>query len=105
MDFALATHEEILRELGGRLRAQRLVQGLRQVDLASMAGVSVGTLKALESSGTSSLQAWVRVLAALGLQQDLQPLFVLQKQSIAQMALAHQMARKPRQRAPRKSAQ
>ncbi len=104
MEFAFATHPEILRELGGRLRAQRLAQGLRQADLAGMAGVSVGTVKSLEATGVSSTDSWVRVVRALGLQDALQPLFVLERQSIAQMALADKLQRNPRQRAPRKAA-
>jgi transcriptional regulator with XRE-family HTH domain len=97
-DFALATCDEILRELGVRLREQRLAQSLKQSELAAMAGVSVGTVKKLEHSGVSSLESVVRVVQALGLSGELQGLFLLQRQSIAQMALAEKAKR---QRAPR----
>src|SRR3990167_3807458 len=99
MDFACATCNEILQELGTRLRAQRLAQGLRQTELAAMAGVSAGTVKTLERSGVSSLETVIRVVQALGLTDALQSLFELQHQSIAQMEKADQSRRV---RAPRR---
>ncbi|MDI9331932.1 MAG: helix-turn-helix transcriptional regulator [Alphaproteobacteria bacterium] len=98
MEFAFATPDEWLLELAVRLRAHRLAQGLRQVDLARMAGVSVGTIKALEHSGSCSMQAWIRVVGALGLTDALESLFVLPKHSIAQMVQIDQLTRQPRQR-------
>lgn len=98
MDFALASHDEILRELGLRLRAQRLAQSLSQKELAGMAGVAIGTVKTLEQTGVSSLETLVRAVLALNLTDHLQPLFALQQQSIAQMAEAEKAKRK---RAPR----
>ena len=99
MDFNLASSREILQELGARLRAQRLAQGLPQAELAAMAGVSLGTLKSLERSGASSLETLIRVIHALGLTEHLQPLFLLPRQSIAQMEQTQQAQRL---RAPRR---
>lgn len=99
MDFELAAGDEILHELGARLRAQRLAQGLPQAELAAMAGVSVGTVKSLERRGACSLATLVRVVQALGLVAHLQPLFLLPRQSIAQM---EQAQRARRARAPRR---
>lgn len=98
VDFAFATQEEILRELGERLRTQRLAQSLTQKDLAAMAGLALGTVKTLERSGSCSLETLIRVVQVLGLSDELQRLFVLQRQSIAQMQQAEQAMR---QRAPR----
>lgn len=98
LDFAFATREEILQHLGARLRAQRLAQGLTQVTLADMAGVSVGTVKTLERCGISSFETVVRIVQALGLTDQLQALFELQRRSIAQMEKAAQSGR---MRAPR----
>jgi len=99
LDFNLASGSEILHELGARLRAQRLAQGLPQAELAAMAGVSLGTIKSLERGATASLDTFIRVVQALGLTDHLQPLFELPRQSIAQM---EQMQRVPRVRAPRR---
>lgn len=100
MAFALRTLPEIQSALGQRLRAQRLAQGLPQRELAQMAGLSLGALRKLEGSGQCSLETLIRAVHALGLVDDLEPLFVLRRQSIAQMEQA-EMAQN-RQRAPRR---
>lgn len=101
MSFNLASTAEILRALGSRLRIQRLAQGLPQRELAQMAGLSLGALRKLEGSGQSSLETLIRVTQALGLVDELQDLFVLRRQSIAQMAQAESAGQQ--QRAPRRS--
>ncbi|EPZ15513.1 hypothetical protein M622_15545 [Thauera terpenica 58Eu] len=98
--FALSLPEEVLFALGTRLRKQRLAQSLTQRDLAHMAGLSLGALRKLESDGQCSLATLVRVVQALGLSAELDELFVLKRQSIAQMEQAQ--AVEQRQRAPRR---
>ncbi len=98
--FHLSTSAEILHALGVRLREQRLAQSLTQRELAQMAGLSLGALRKLESDGQCSLETLVRVAQALGLQEALDDLFVLKRQSIAQMEQVDLVSR--RQRAPRK---
>ncbi len=100
MTFNLSTPAEVLQELGARLREQRLAQSLAQSELAQMAGLSLGALRKLESDGQCSLETLVRVAQALGLLEALDDLFVLKRQSIAQMAQVDFVSR--RQRAPRK---
>lgn len=100
MPFILAPAHEILQTLGRRVRAQRLAQGLTQRELAQMAGLSLGALRKLESSGQSSLDTLVHTVQALGLVGELEDLFVLKRQSIAQMEQAE--AASQRQRAPRR---
>ncbi len=100
MVFILALANEILQALGQRMRMQRLAQGLTQRELAQMAGLSLGALRKLESSGQSSLETLVRVVQALGLVGELEDLFVLKRQSIAQMEQAETAGQ--RQRAPRR---
>ncbi len=99
MAFSLALTTEVLQILGQRVRARRLVQGLPQRDLALMAGLSLGALRKLESSGQSSLETWVRAVQALRLVEELRDLFVLQRQSIAEMERAEAVSQ--RQRATR----
>ena len=100
MSFILSLPNEILRELGARLRMQRLAQSLSQRELAHMAGLSLGALRKLETDGQCSLETLIRVVQALGLTTELDELFVLKRQSIAQMAQAE--AAQQRQRAPRR---
>ena len=100
MTFHLSTSAEILRALGVRLREQRLAQSLTQRELAQMVGLSLGAVRKLESDGQCSLETLVRVAQALGLLEALDDLFVLKRQSIAQMEQVDLVSR--RQRAPRK---
>ncbi len=100
MAFNLASPVEILQTLGHRIRAQRLAQGLPQHELAQMAGLSLGALRKLESSGQSSLETLVRVAQALGLVTELEDVFLVKRHSIAQME--HATATGGRQRAPRR---
>jgi transcriptional regulator with XRE-family HTH domain len=98
MNFTRSVPEEILRELGARLRIQRLAQSLSQRELAAMAGLSLGAVRKLEHDGQCSLDTLVRVVQVLGLTDELSPLFILQQQSIAQMEKRAQA----RQRAPKR---
>jgi len=100
MPLSLAPANEILQALGQRVRAQRLAQGVPQRELAQMAGLSLGALRKLESSGQSSLETLVRAVQALGLVDELEELFVLKRQSIAQMDRAEAVSQ--RQRATRR---
>lgn len=99
MDFELSTHSEICKELGARLKAQRLSQRVTQEDLAVRAGVAPGTVKNLENKGHSSMESAIRIALALGLSDQMQELFKLQIKSIAQMEHAEQAKRT---RAPRR---
>jgi transcriptional regulator with XRE-family HTH domain len=53
-------------ELGRSIRALRVAQRLRQVDLASQANVSIGALRSLEAGRGSSTATLVRVVHTLG---------------------------------------
>ena len=86
--ISLAANEEICRELGSRLKAQRLARNLSQQELAARAGVSAGTVKNLENKGQSSLESLVRIVSALDLVEELGGLFVLRTGSIAEMERA-----------------
>ena len=69
LHFGLATTDEIAEELATRLRARRLVQNIRQRELAARAGISRKTLTTFEQSGKVSLDVFLRIVAALGLSE------------------------------------
>jgi transcriptional regulator with XRE-family HTH domain len=100
MHFITATTEEILSQIAARLRSQRLAQSLPQSELALMAGLSLGAVRKLESTGQCSLDTFVRVAQALGLIAELEPVFASQPTSIADMQRAAKA--KLRRRAPRR---
>jgi transcriptional regulator with XRE-family HTH domain len=100
LDFGFASEQEIRLELGRRLRAQRLAQGLSQVQLAQQAGIGVNTLKLLEGKGKCTFENFIRTVLALGLADELQSLLLLKRDSIARMEQAEKARRI---RAPRAS--
>ena len=99
LDFGLSSEREIRAEFGQRLRAQRLVKGITQAELAERAALSLSTVKLFESRGQCTLENFVRMVIGLGLVDELQPLFALKSKSIAQMEQAEQALRV---RAPRR---
>ncbi len=96
MTFAMLSRSEVLAALGGRLRDQRLAQNLSQAVLADMAGISLGALQHLEKNGRCSLETLIATVQALGLTNELEGLFVLKRQSIAQMERAEAAGRRRR---------
>lgn len=99
LDFGFASESEIRSELGVRLHAQRMMRELSQAELAERAGISLSTVKLIESKGRCTLENFIRVVAGLGLTDDLQSLFIIKAKSIAQM---EQIEKAKRRRAPRK---
>lgn len=95
-------HKSQLAALGARLRAARLRRKLTQAVLAERVGVTLPTLRKLESGEPStSLATVVRVLQALGLAADIDKL-------AAQDELGRELQdidlRQPRRSAARKTA-
>lgn len=104
-DFVFSGNAEVCREIGVRLRAQRLAKNLQQNELAEKAGVSKLTILNLENKGTVTLLSFIQIVRALGLIDELADLFKLQTTSIAMMELAEagkkRLRASPRTRKPR----
>lgn len=62
---------KVLKELGTRVRHQRVTQGLKQRELAAKAAVSADALSALENGRSVTVESLARVLQALGFQESL----------------------------------
>jgi transcriptional regulator with XRE-family HTH domain len=63
----MATDDDVLKELGTRLRGVRLERNMSQADLAAEAGVGRVTLQRLEEGQSASMTTFIRVLRALDL--------------------------------------
>jgi len=74
IDFSLANSRQIGTALGGRMEQIRLSRNLTQSQLAQDAGISVRTLRNLEKGEGVSLDTFIRVLIALGIQHNLEVL-------------------------------
>lgn len=64
-DISFKTPEEILADLGDRIRSLRLNQKLTQAGVANRAGVAARSVRSLEAGENSSLLTLIRVLKAL----------------------------------------
>ena len=71
IDYSFATSEQIDRALCKQLENIRLSRNLTQAQLAEESGVSIGTIRRLEAGDGVSLNTFIRILMALGLQQNL----------------------------------
>ncbi|MDQ3758814.1 MAG: helix-turn-helix domain-containing protein [Actinomycetota bacterium] len=72
--YERASDVELLKRLGGRLRAARLAKEVTQDDLAREAGVGLATLQRMEDGQGTSVKNLIRVLRALGLVDRLEDL-------------------------------
>lgn len=73
-DFSTAASDQIEAVLCARLEAIRLSRNLTQAALAREAGVSRRTIVRLAAGQGTTLDTFIRVLTALGLQQHLETL-------------------------------
>ena len=71
IDFSIATSEQIASALAERLESIRLMHNLTQAQLANNAGVSTRTISRFENGLEVSLDTFIRVLIAHGIQENL----------------------------------
>ena len=74
IDFSVATSEQIEAALCNRLESIRLSRNMTQTQLAKEAGVSLRTIGRLEKGQGVSVDTFIRILTALGIQQNLEAL-------------------------------
>jgi transcriptional regulator with XRE-family HTH domain len=65
----MATSRQIEQDIGQRLARLRLARNVTQADLAERAGIGVRTLRRLEAGDPSTLDTFLRVAAALDLEE------------------------------------
>ncbi len=74
IEFSVATSNQIEAALCKRLESIRLSRNITQAQLAVEAGVSPRTIGRLEKGQGVSLDTFIRVMMALGIQQNLEAL-------------------------------
>ncbi len=74
IDFSVATSDQIEAALCKRLENIRLSRNITQIQLADEAGVSPRTIGRLEKGQGVSVDTFLRVMTALGIQQNLEAL-------------------------------
>ncbi|WP_197717974.1 helix-turn-helix domain-containing protein [Cupriavidus taiwanensis] len=97
------TPQEIEAELGERLKKLRVHRNLDQATLAARAGISVRTLRNLESGSGSSLHTLIQAVRALGREQwfeTIAPVPTINPLMLTRTAAPRQRASKPRLKKP-----
>ncbi len=101
IDFALASSARIEAALCKRLESIRLARNTTQAQLAEQAGVSPRTIGRLEKGQGVSLDTFIRVVTALGIQGSLETL--LPDPSVRPMERAAQRGGERKRARPRPS--
>jgi transcriptional regulator with XRE-family HTH domain len=96
--FKLISPETVSAELGMRLKQIRLRQNLRQQELADMTLSSLSSVRRLESQGQGTIEFLVRVAQALQCVDQLETLFTIVTQSIAEAERSEALIKRRRAR-------
>jgi transcriptional regulator with XRE-family HTH domain len=96
--FKLLSPEALSAELGKRLKLIRLRQNLRQQELADMTLSSLSSVRRLESQGQGSIEFLVRIAQALQCVDQLEALFTMGTQSIAEAEHTEALVKRRRAR-------
>jgi transcriptional regulator with XRE-family HTH domain len=75
MNHSIFSPAELCEAVGRRAKERRLALGLRQIDLATQAGIPLTTLKRFENHGDGSLETVARVAFALRAEREFAELF------------------------------
>ncbi len=67
---------DIAKEFVEKIKRQRKMLKISQVQLASKSGVSLGSVKRFESKYEISLNSLIKILIALNLEKDFENLFI-----------------------------
>ncbi|GAA5484617.1 helix-turn-helix domain-containing protein [Haloferula sargassicola] len=73
--FRLRNPNQLVKQIGQRIRAHRKGRGWTQAELAERSGISLSTLKLMEREGKGSLQRLAKVAVILNLDGELRELF------------------------------
>ncbi|WP_217468676.1 helix-turn-helix domain-containing protein [Paraburkholderia fynbosensis] len=95
------TPEELEADVGHHLKTLRVHKNLDQVTVAARAGISVRSLRNLETGNGSSMRTLILVLRALGREtwlDTIAPVPTINPTMLTRMAVPRQPASKPRAR-------
>lgn len=64
--------EEVMKELGGRIKLYRIMKEMSQQDLTDKSGISKKSISRLEQGESISMDSFIRVLLALDLGENIE---------------------------------
>ena len=100
IDF-LSSNEQILEELGKRIKAARIDTPLTQDELAERAGISLSTVAAIERGADARMGSYLCMLRALGMLENVNafvPEIPLRPTQLAELGRGRKRATSPSHR-------
>lgn len=74
-NWLFLTEQEILKEIGERLKKIRIQHNLTQKDLSAEVGLSVSTISLIEQGKSTTVESLIRILVRLNRIQDFESVF------------------------------
>ena len=74
-DWLFLTEQEILKELGTRLKKIRLQHNLTQKELSEEVGLSISTISFIEQGKSTTVESLIRILMRLNRIKDFESVF------------------------------
>ncbi|MCD6565278.1 MAG: helix-turn-helix transcriptional regulator [Bacteroidales bacterium] len=94
MNLKRMSDQAIVKEIGNRIRKQRLLQNYSQSELATRAGISISTMQKLEYGTASTIKTVIQALRVLGKLESLNNFIPEPKPSPIEMAIFEGKQRK-----------
>ena len=101
-NWLFLTENEIITQIGQRLKQIRLQHNLTQKQLGFDTGLSVSTISLIEQGNSTSLDSLIRILTRLNRLKDLEALFRVGQNLEMKMKFEKAKLKSERQRASRK---
>ena len=101
-NWVLLTEQEVIKEIGQRIKQIRLQHNLTQKKLSEDVGLSVSTISLIEQGKSTTLDSLVRILTRLNRIKDLESVFRVGENLELKLKFEKAKLRSLRKRASRK---
>ncbi len=101
-NWLFLTEQEILKEIGGRLKKIRLQHNLTQKDLSEDVGLSVSTISLIEQGKSTTVESLIRILIRLNRIKDFESAFRVGENLELKLKFEKEKLRSERKRASKK---
>ncbi len=101
-NWLFLTEQEILKEMGSRLKKIRLQHNLTQKEMSKETGLSVSTISLIEQGKSTTTESLIRILSRLNRIKDLESVFRIGEDLELKMKFEKAKLKSERKRASKK---
>ncbi len=101
-NWLFLTEQEILKEMGNRLKKIRLQHNLTQKEMSKETGLSVSTISLIEQGKSTTTESLIRILSRLNRIKDLESVFRIGEDLELKMKFEKAKLKSERKRASKK---